>query len=57
MAEYLSTKQTKITVNTLIKMKQCGEKIAILTAYDCKFHLLGTVHFAVRVLLKSVLAP
>ena len=34
MAEYLSTKQTKITVNTLIKMKQCGEKIAILTAYD-----------------------
>ncbi|HCF59880.1 MAG TPA: 3-methyl-2-oxobutanoate hydroxymethyltransferase, partial [Myxococcales bacterium] len=28
---------TKVTVNTLRKMKQAGEKIAVLTAYDASF--------------------
>jgi 3-methyl-2-oxobutanoate hydroxymethyltransferase len=30
-------KATKVTVNTLRKMKQAGEKIAMLTAYDAAF--------------------
>lgn len=34
MKNYLSTEQAKVTACQLIKMKQNGEKIAILTAYD-----------------------
>lgn len=34
MSEYLSTNKRKITAPTFIKMKQAGEKIAMLTAYD-----------------------
>ena len=34
MSEYLSTNKRKITAPTFIKMKQGGEKIAMLTAYD-----------------------
>lgn len=34
MSEYLSTNKRKITAPTFIKMKQTGEKIAMLTAYD-----------------------
>lgn len=34
MKNYLSSEQAKITVRTFLKMKQEGEKIAILTAYD-----------------------
>lgn len=34
MASYLSDTVKKVTVNTLRKMKQEGEKIAMLTAYD-----------------------
>jgi 3-methyl-2-oxobutanoate hydroxymethyltransferase len=29
--------QTKVTINTLRKMKEAGEKIAVLTAYDAAF--------------------
>lgn len=34
MASYLADTTKKVTVNTLRKMKQGGEKIAMLTAYD-----------------------
>lgn len=34
MTSYLADKTSKVTVNTLRKMKQEGEKIAMLTAYD-----------------------
>lgn len=34
MSEYLSTKKKKVTAPAFIKMKQDGEKIAMLTAYD-----------------------
>lgn len=34
MSEYLNTNKRKITAPTFIKMKQAGEKIAMLTAYD-----------------------
>lgn len=34
MKNYLSSEQAKISVRTLLQMKQEGEKIAILTAYD-----------------------
>ena len=34
MKGYLSSEQTKINVGTLLRMKQAGEKITMLTAYD-----------------------
>ena len=34
MSQYLSTDVTKVTTNTLMKMRQQGERIAMLTAYD-----------------------
>ena len=34
MSQYLSTDVTKVTTNTLLKMRQQGERIAMLTAYD-----------------------
>ena len=33
MSQYLSTDVTKVTTNTLMKMRQQGERIAMLTAY------------------------
>ena len=34
MSQYLSTDVTKVTTNTLMKMRSQGERIAMLTAYD-----------------------
>lgn len=34
MSEYLSTSKKKITTTHFLEMKKCGEKIAMLTAYD-----------------------
>ena len=34
MSQYLSTDVSKVTTNTLMKMRQQGERIAMLTAYD-----------------------
>lgn len=34
MSEYLSTSKKKVTATAFFKMKQAGEKIAMLTAYD-----------------------
>ncbi|MBP5562534.1 MAG: 3-methyl-2-oxobutanoate hydroxymethyltransferase, partial [Bacteroidales bacterium] len=34
MSQYLSTDVTKVTTNTLKKMRSQGERIAMWTAYD-----------------------